>query len=144
MPRVATAVLASSVLAGFLAGCDEERVAPPVCHAPALAVSQSATPYVAARDAAQRCVRDAAFVFTAAGEAVTKIPADAVARCRREQAALLVTLAGGGRIWPDQKKQTHDDLLHLASLTAIQARSIGCGHAPGHGPETLLTSDTPS
>jgi hypothetical protein len=125
-----------------LSGCDKPPQAVATCRPPVLVQHASLKSYAGQRERADHCVKAATYDLTRAGGAVAKAASDALARCAPQEADAVTALAREGHAWSYQRTQIHEDLEHLASLTAIQARSIGCGLAPGEDPDTLMSSGT--
>jgi uncharacterized membrane protein len=137
--KVLKTLIVAAVTA-LLAGCDKQPMPVATCRAPDLIELAPLKGYAGQRERANHCVKQAAFELTRSGGAVEKAAVDALARCAPEEAAVVAALAKEGEGWSYQRTQIHADLAHLASLTAIQARAIGCGLRPGEEPGTLLES----
>ena len=122
-----------------VAGCHKPPVAV-VDPCPPLALVQhySLDSYAGQRDRTEICVKTAARDLTRAGGSVQVAAQAAVDKCAPEEADMFKALGKeDGKVWAWERTRLHADFVHLASLTATQARAIGCGRPPGAPPDTL-------
>jgi hypothetical protein len=93
--------------------------------------------WAAEREQANFCIKMAAFELVKGGGPVADAGRLAVARCSRLEDAFTAALKRAGPVYPYQRRLIADDFAHLGLITAVRARSIGCGRPQGQ-PETLL------
>ncbi|HEV2365871.1 MAG TPA: hypothetical protein VGS12_16900 [Caulobacteraceae bacterium] len=130
--RTAAAVVTVAALA--LCACQQKQQAETVadnCHPSDLVRTISDTGYAGAREKADLCIRRAVYAIASGGGPEAAIGPAAVARCQPEEAGVVAELAKSGKVYPSQTAELDDEYGHLASLTAIQARSMGCGGPVG-------------
>jgi hypothetical protein len=120
-----------------LAGCTPKPAAEAVdpCRKPALATTLPAGTYAGEAERAAICVKFAAYDAARRGGPIEVAATAAVQSCAGQEQAELQALAKTDKVYPWEKGQIHDRLAHLALLTVRQARSKGCGKAPGEGPD---------
>jgi hypothetical protein len=123
-----------AVLTLLVAGCDKpaEDVRP--CLDPVLTPKQAAGTWGGERERAQICVEVSSFQIARKGGPVSAVGPAAVAACADKEASALAALASSGPVYPYQRKYIADDYAHLASVTAVRARSLGCGARLGAPP----------
>ncbi|HWA64171.1 MAG TPA: hypothetical protein VG939_22575 [Caulobacteraceae bacterium] len=127
------------IVLGALAACAgvaacEKPEPDVVCRTPLLKATQAPGTYAAEKEAALICVKSAAFALAKAGGPLDPIPAAAVAQCSAQEKAIGQS---GGTLYDWQRQQLHESFLHAAKITAAQARSMGCGAAPGAARDTV-------
>ena len=83
------------------------------------------------RERAEICIQLSAFQTARRGGPVAAVGPAAVAACAAKEASALKALGQLGPVYPYQRKYIADDYAHLAKVTAVRARSEGCGAKPG-------------
>ena len=111
-----------------VAGCQREAPADP-CVGPPLALPASPDTYAGRRELARSCIKSAVYEIARKGAAVTAVADAAVSQCASKEADVVTALKATGPVYPYQTAEIHEDLSHLAQVTAVRARSKGCGAA---------------
>ncbi|MGA0601590.1 hypothetical protein ACO2Q3_12875 [Caulobacter sp. KR2-114] len=126
-------MLAAAALA--LAGCAAKAPPEDTCKAPDFTARAAPGTYAAEKETVTLCVRKAAFAIAKAGGDITHAGDQAVSQCKAEEAA--VGKAGPDKFYDWQRQELHESLVHTGKITAAQARSLGCGAAPGAPKDTI-------
>jgi hypothetical protein len=137
MRRLAVCLCAGAVT---LWGCD--KPAPPAdpCEAPTLAPPADPASYAGQRALAHACMKTAAYAIARKGGPVAAV-ADAVfSHCAGKEADEIAALKKTGPVYAYQVAEIHEGLVHLAKISAVQARAKGCGLPPGQQADTMLES----
>ncbi len=123
-----------------LAGCDKSAQSVDTCVTPRLTAPADSRSYAGQRELAHACVKTAAYAIARDARAVDLV-ADAVFRqCAGKEADEIAALKRTGPVYPYQVTQIHEALVHLARISAIQARAKGCGLSPGERADSMLES----
>lgn len=124
-------------LALGLAACEAPPEPPPPCPPPSLIARLPPGTYEGERERTNLCLKGAVHKLILQGGPPADAARAAMARCAAQEAAAVAALAKEGPVWPYQKERIHDELSHLAQVTAVQARARGCGRKSGEAAETL-------
>lgn len=137
MRLLATGLYAATIV---LSCCD--RPAPPVdtCVAPTLAPPTDPASYAGQRELAHACMKTAAYSIARKGGSVAAVAEAVLDQCAGKEADEIAALKKTGPVYPYQVAEIHDGLVHLAKVSAVQARSKGCGLGPGQQADTMLES----
>jgi hypothetical protein len=127
------------ITTAVLGGCEKPEPPRP-CLDPPVTTDGPAGGWAVERDRTRNCIRLAAYDNTRRGGPVATAAGAAVAACAAREDAALAAMKETGPVYPYQRKLFHDDLAHLAKLSAIQARAQGCG-VPAGAPRDQI--DTP-
>ena len=123
-----------------LFGCDKPAPSVDTCVTPRQTAPADPRSYAGQRELAHACVKSAAYGIAREGRAVDLV-ADAVLRqCAGKEADEIAALKRTGPVYPYQVAQIHEGLVHMAKLSAVQARARGCGLAPGQQADSMLES----
>lgn len=123
-----------------LVGCDKPAQSVDTCVTPRLTAPTDPRDYAGQRELAHVCMKTAAYAIARDGRAVDLV-ADAVFRqCAGKEADEIAALKRTGPVYPYQIAQIHEGLVHLARISAIQARAKGCGLSPGERADSMLES----
>jgi hypothetical protein len=119
----------------ILAGCAAKAPPEDTCKAPDFTAHATGTGYAAQKEAVTLCVRKAAFAMAKAGGDISHAGDKALAQCKTEEDA--VGKSGPDKLYDWQRQELHESLAHAGQITAAQARSLGCGRAPGAPKDTV-------
>jgi hypothetical protein len=135
--RLVTCLCASALT---LWGCD--KPAPPAdpCVPPTLAPSADSTGYAGQRELAHACMKTAAYAIARKGGPVAAVADAVLGQCAHKEADEIAALKKTGPVYPYQVAEIHEGLVHMAKISAIQARAKGCGLPPGEQTDTMLES----
>ncbi len=120
-------MLVATLSIGFI-GCQKEAPVDP-CVGPTLVQPTAPDTYAGRRELARFCIKSAVYEIARKGGAVTAVADAAVAQCVLKEADVITALRATGPVYPYQTAEIHGDLTHLAQVTAVRARSRGCGAA---------------
>jgi hypothetical protein len=135
MRRAGLVGVAAMALA--VAGCDKAADDVRPCLDPTLTPKGAAGTWAGDRERAQICIEVSAFKIARKGGSIAAVGPAAVAACAAEEESALKSLEKLGPVYPYQREDIEDDYVHLARVTAVRARSEGCGAKPG-APTDLL------
>jgi hypothetical protein len=128
-----------AALALAVAACDKAADDARPCLDPVLTPKGAAGTWAGDRERAQICIEVSAFKIARKGGSVAAVGPAAVAACAAEEASALKALEKLGPVYPYQRQDIDDDYAHLARVTAVRARSEGCGVKPGASTDLLDT-----
>ncbi len=121
-------------------GCDKPPAPADTCVAPAPPPPADPGSYAGQRALAHACMKSAAYAFARKGGPVAAV-ADAVfAKCAHKEADEIADLKRTGPVYPWQIAEIHEGLVHMARISAIQARAKGCGLPAGQQADSMLES----
>ena len=122
-----------------LAGCDSPTPLVDTCVPPKPVQPAAPDSYAGQRDLARFCMKSAAYEFARKGGPVAAVADAAVAQCAPKEADVIAALKRTGPVYPYQRQEIHEELTHLAKVSAVRARARGCG-ATGGAASRLLES----
>jgi hypothetical protein len=117
-----------------LTGCEQHDAPQSACTPPTVVQPANPASYGGQRDLARYCIKLNAYNYARQALAVAQVAAVALKQCAANEAATVAALRRTGPVYPYQRQEIDADLAHLAQVSAMRARSRGCG-APG---QTLL------